>query len=110
MKKIIIVTVMAITGWFLLANQALAGVAEKRMHHQKQRIRHGISTGKLTRSEARFLRHEQHRIRRLKKMAWTDGRLTRKERRRIEMLQNQASWHIYLLKHNPRHRYRGYRY
>lgn len=126
MKKMIIITIMAMTCGFLFANQASAGVAGKRIHNQKLRIRHGIITGKLTHSEARLLKREQRRIHRIKKIARTDGRLTYKERRRIEKLQNYASKHIYRLKHNPRrsqkhnhrrsqkhnHRrsHRGYRY
>ena len=110
MKKIIIIIIMAMTGGFLAANLASAGVAEKRIHHQKLRIRHGFISGELTRSEIKFISQEQRRIHRLQKMAWADGRLTHKERRRIEKLQNKMHKHIYRFKHNPRKTHRDYKF
>lgn len=110
MKKIIIITIMALTGGVLFANHAAAGVVENRMHQQRHRIRHGIITGKLTRSEITFLRLQQRRIHHMQKIAWADGRLTNGERRRIEKLQNKASKDIYRFKHNHRLGHRSYRF
>jgi len=110
MKRIILIATITMIGGLLIVTQASAGVFHQRTKNQKLRIRHGIKTGQLTRSEVRFLKQEQRRIHRLQKIAWSDGRLTHRERRRIEKLQNKASNHIYRLKHNHRQSHRRYRY
>ena len=110
MKKAIVITIMAMVCGMLIAAPALAGVFQKRFKNQMLRIRQGIKTGQLTRAEARFLKQEQRRIHRIKKIYGSDGRLSRKERRQIEKLQTKASKHIYRFKHNHRLAHRGYRY
>lgn len=102
MKKIFLFAIVAFGAGIILATQASAGVIAERMHNQKLRIRYGVISGELTRSEARLLKKEQRRIHRLRKVAWADGKMTRREWRRLEKLQNRASYHIYRLKHNPR--------
>ena len=110
MKKTTMITITAMACGLLIATQASAGVFKKRSKNQKHRIRHGILTGQLTRAEARFLKQEQRRIHRIKRIYGSDGRLTHKERRRLDKLQNKASSHIYRFKHNDRLAHRGYRY
>ena len=110
MKKMIIITILVMIYGFLFANQALAGVIEKRSLKQRLRIRQGILSGELTRSEAKILRREQRRIRIVTERAWADGKLTRRERRRIKRMQNHASRHIYRLKHNDIRRHWRYRH
>ena len=105
MKKLTIITILLIAGGFLALDNAFAGVAKDRSITQQLRIRQGILSGKLTPHEAKILKHEQRHIRRIKKIAWLDGRLTYRESRRIERLQNRASRHIYRLKHNDARRY-----
>ena len=109
MKKIVMVSILALTAALISANQASAGIVKERMHNQALRIQHGIAIGELTRHETRILKQEQRRIRRLRKIAWTDGRFSPRERRRIEKLQNRASNHIYRLKHNSKRRHYYYR-
>ena len=109
MKKLMIITILLIIGGFLSLDIAFAGVAEDRSITQRLRIRQGIISGELTPYEAKLLRHEQRHIRRVKKISWIDGRLTYRESRRIERLQNRASRHIYRLKHNDARRYRHYK-
>ena len=110
MKKTIMITIATMVCGLLITTQASAGVFQKRSKNQKLRIRHGIKTGQLTRGEARFLKQEQRRIHRIKRIYWSDGRLTYKERRRLEKLQNKASRHIYRFKHNHRQARWGYRF
>ena len=109
MKKLTIITIILMIGGFLLVDSASAGVAEDRSFNQRLRIRQGILSGELTPYEVKMLRHEQRHIRRIRKISWFDGRLTYGERRYIERLQNRASRHIYLLKHNDANRYRRYK-
>ncbi|MGD9363551.1 MAG: hypothetical protein PVH85_32105 [Desulfobacterales bacterium] len=109
MKKTIILTILSVIGGFLFADFALAGFIKDRSSNQRLRIRQGIISGQLTPYEAKILKHEQRRIRRIKKWSWFDGKLTRRERRHIESLQTRASRHIYRLKHNDVRRYRRYK-
>ena len=109
MKKLMICTILLIVGGFLFIDSATAGVAEDRSFTQRLRIRQGILSGELTLHEARVLRHEQRHIKRVKQLSWLDGRLTYRESRHIERLQNRASRHIYRLKHNDARRYRHYK-
>ncbi len=100
MKRMILLTIMAITFGFLVTNTARAGVIDDRMHKQRWRIKQGIKSGELVRFEVKILKQEQRRIKMAKRFAKSDGRFTRKERRRILKMQDHASRHIYRLKHN----------
>ena len=110
MKKMMIITIMVMIYALLFANQASAGIIEKRSLKQRLRIRQGILSGELTRPEAKILRREQRRIQIVTERARADGKLTRRERRRIKHLQNRASRHIYRLKHNDIRRHWRYRH
>ncbi len=100
MKKMILLTIMAITFGFLVTNNARAGIIDDRMQKQRWRIKQGIKSGELVRFEVKILKQEQRRIRMEKRYAKSDGRFTRKERRRIMRMQDHASRHIFRLKHN----------
>jgi hypothetical protein len=77
-------------------------VINQRQVNQHARIRQGVKSGELTKGEAAKLRSEQRDIRRDKKMAKTDGKVTPAERQEIRKDQNKASRDIYRLKHNER--------
>ena len=100
MKKMILLTIMAITFGFLVTSNARAGVIDDRMQKQRWRIKQGIRSGALVNFEAKILKKEQRRIRMAKRYAKSDGRFTRKERRKIMRMQDRASRHIFRLKHN----------
>ena len=100
MKKMILLTIMAITFGFLVTNNARAGVIDDRMQKQRWRIKQGIKSGELVRFEVKILKKEQRRIKMAKRYARSDGKITRKERRRIMRMQDHASRHIFRLKHN----------
>ena len=96
---------LAIAGIITLSmgtHEAFAGRISDRQIMQQKRIHQGIRSGELTLCEIRRLEMEQHRIHRLKKRAWRDGRLTFRERLRLERRQDLANRHIYRLKHNNR--------
>ena len=109
MKKGLIVATLLMIGGLLAVDNAFAGRIEDRSHTQRMRIRQGIWSGELTRGEVKFLKHEQRRIRKIKKISWFDGRLTYSERRHLERMQNRASRHIYRMKHNDVRRYRHHK-
>ena len=77
---------------------------DKRLEHQKDRIKQGVKSGELTRKEAGALIHGQKRIHRMKKNAAADGEITDQERRRIRRARKRQSAKIYRKKHNRRNR------
>jgi hypothetical protein len=92
-------------------------------HRQKRqlgKITAGVRNGAITDKEFMHLNREQWRIRQTVRKARVDGRLNYPERRHIRRLQDKASKHIYLAKHNRvaryncspsyRHRHLHYRY
>jgi hypothetical protein len=104
MKKILTTLVMIALSGLIFSGQALAGKIEQRQIKQHKKIWQGITSGQLTRVEARNLWHEQEKIQRLKKSLWRDGRLKRKERIRLVLWLDKAERHIFQLKHNGRTR------
>ncbi len=86
------------------AGSAWAGRVGERQNRQGVRVHQGLRSGELTRGEARVLAQEQRRIQRFKAHAWSDGRLSPRERGVIRRHQNSASRHIYRFKHNGRNR------
>lgn len=83
---------------------AVAGRAGERAQRARDRITQGIQSGALTRREAATLREEQRKIRSVRKRAGRDGHFSRRERLKIERLQDQASKNIAAFKHNRRRR------
>lgn len=105
MKKIsMTLAVAAITTIFIGPDLALAGRIVNRQVRQRERIHQGIRSGELTRREAGCLERRQDSIQRHKKIAWSDGKLTPRERALMERNQNRASKNIYRLKHNDAER------
>jgi hypothetical protein len=81
--------------------------ADRRLHHQQQRIHQGIKTGQLTRGEARRLEWREHRIHR--EVRWERGHnggyLHNRERRHVRRQLNRTSGAIWRNKHNGRVRH-----
>jgi hypothetical protein len=72
----------------------------KRQAKQQTRIRQGIGSGEVTRTEARRLRAEQRHIRRAERRAKADGEVTVGERVKLERKQNRVSRDIRRQKHD----------
>jgi len=94
---IFVITVLAL----MWCSAAWADRSNIREHRQTQRIRQGIRSGEITRPEVLRLKKEQRHIDRAYHRASADGHLNRRERQRLDKLQNLASRHIYRAKHNP---------
>ncbi|MDO9262757.1 MAG: hypothetical protein Q7U02_02245 [Desulfosalsimonadaceae bacterium] len=105
MKKLISALVISIflMGVFFI-DTAFAGKVHERQVNQHQRIGQGVKSGELTKRETAVLAHEQKHIQVLKQRSWQDGKLTQKERLRLENVQDHSSDHIYALKHNNKER------
>lgn len=93
-------TFVAIIG----SDVALAARRDAREHKQNQRIKQGVKSKELTKSEVRKLRKQQRRIDRVEEKAERNGRVSEREKEKIERLQDKASKDIYRLKHNDRER------
>ena len=73
---------------------------DQRQANQAQRIEQGKQSGALNEKEAARLEKGQARVQRMEDKAVADGKVTAKERRRIEHAQNQQSRKIYREKHD----------
>lgn len=103
-EKMVTVLAAFSFGFMGIVGTASAGKIAKRQGNQQDRIGQGIASENLTRGEVKRLHKEQEKIRGMKKVAWSDGRLNAKERARINRVQNKASKNIYVAKHNNRKR------
>ena len=83
---------------------AEAGPIDRVQKNQRARIHQGVESGALTRVEARRLGHEQRKVERMQRRAWSDGELSRAEKARLTRAHKRSSRHIYRAKHNRRHR------
>ncbi|MNC98700.1 hypothetical protein D3C83_167440 [compost metagenome] len=68
--------------------------------HQLIRIRQGLATGDLTCQEASRLLANHRIIRRAEFTARADGRIDRREQRRIHRMQVRAKQRIYFQRHD----------
>ncbi len=77
---------------------------KKTAKHQHTRIKQGVKSGELTKSETKNLVRDQKEIRQDVKSAKSDGILTGDEKKEIRKDQRQASREIHRKKHNKRDR------
>ena len=80
-----------------------------RQRNERARIRQGVASGELTRTEAARLRAREAGIRQDKRAAHADGVVTRDERHDIRKDESQASRAIYRQKHDGQKRPRAVR-
>ncbi len=106
MKRIVSILLSAMFVFALgisVAAQQTPGV-DRREHRQQRRIHHGVKSGELNRREAARLRAQQARTRRLEAKARSDGKVTARERARLQHRENKTSRHIYRQKHDAQKR------
>jgi hypothetical protein len=89
--------VSVLLGVAVCATPAFAGPGSinRAEHREQARIRQGIRSGELTRTEVRRLEAEQARIRVNERFARADGNLSLKERERLHKQLRHASRDIY---------------
>lgn len=73
---------------------------DQRQADQKARIEQGKKSGQLNKKEAARLEKGQARIQKMEDKAVADGKVTKKERRKIEHAQDVESRRIYREKHD----------
>ena len=76
--------------------------AQTQNSNQGKRVRQGVKSGELTKSETVVLAHQQKDIRTAKHQARADGKVTRDERKDINQDQRKVSKSINRKKHNKR--------
>ncbi len=83
--------------------------SQNRQYNQRNRIKQGLESGKITKHENKKLQKEQQRIRQYTRKAGRDGEFTRHEKRTIARMRDRAGKHIYKAKHNrPNRNYNNY--
>lgn len=91
-----------------LAGDAVAGVPGKvtnqRQNKQSNRIEQGVKSGEITRREAKNLARGQQRITHYETIARSDGRISGKEFKTLQNMQNNQNKAIYTQKHDNQDR------
>lgn len=78
------------------------GPIKTREDNQQDRIAQGIKSGSLTSGEAAHLEKGEQRLEQNREKALADGKLSRKEKVRLEREANRESRQIHNAKHNRR--------
>lgn len=106
MKKLTIILIL--TGIFGVFSEPAFGQvtpgADRRQRNQRYRIKNGIKSGEITRREGKSIRRSVRSTKRYEAKAKSDGKVTWKERARLQHKQNKTSRKIYRTKHNNRSR------
>lgn len=108
MKKllpVLLVAAFAAVSFTASSADAHTPRVDRREANQSQRIRQGVRSGELTRSETRQLVRGQRHVHRLERRAKADGKVTRSERARMHRAQCVQSRHIARSKHNGLRRF-----
>ena len=106
MRKLVAMSVLAafvgMTG-SAFAQTKTPAVTERQVN-QQARIKQGVNSGELNKREAARLEAEQAKIQAEKKTAKVDGKVTPRERAKIQHDQNKASRRIAIQKHDAQKR------
>jgi hypothetical protein len=106
MKKTVL-TIMVLGLFGVFANSSYGQVtpgADKRQSNQKHRVKKGVKSGEITKREAKSLHKSTKEAKRYEAKAKSDGKVTWKERTRLQHKENKSSRKIYRTKHNNRDR------
>ncbi|HEX5000477.1 MAG TPA: hypothetical protein VFY29_19800 [Terriglobia bacterium] len=101
MKKFLsVIGLVGLLGSTLYAKNPI----DTREQNQRERIRQGVRSGELTKSETRRLVKEEARIRRTETRARKDGEITLQERLKLDRQLDKASRDIFKEKHDKQDR------
>jgi hypothetical protein len=103
-NKIFLSALMTLISVAIISAQP--GPGNHRRHHQnqKERIENGRRNGDLTNREYVHLKQDHKRLKWAYRQAWSDGRLTKREKRELRALRCQMDDHIYREKHDRERR------
>ncbi len=99
MKKLLL-TIIALGLFGVFAN----GQIDKRQRNQTHRVKQGIKSNEITKREAKSIHKSTKEAKRYEAKAKSDGKVTWKERARLQHKENQSSRKIYRTKNNKRDR------
>jgi hypothetical protein len=100
MKNFLLCAATALLACQVLTASAQTPVINARQRNERARIRQGVRSGELTRTEAARMQGREAGITAEKRAARADGIVTRGERRDIRRTENSASRAIYRQKHD----------
>ena len=80
------------------------GPIVRREVNQQNRIAKGVKSGQLTAGETTRLEKGERKIEKNREKAWSDGKLSAREKGRLEHQENHESRQIFRAKHNARKR------
>lgn len=103
MKRVLILVALLVLSIGAMAQDPVNRMNRKE-RHQLLRIRQGLAQGDLTRREAAQLLANHRMIRRAECSALADGRLDRREQRRLHKMQVRANRMIYWQRHDRQSR------
>lgn len=104
MFRLIAIALAAVLALPMAAQAQSTPRIDTRQSNQEKRIDQGVSSGELTKPEARRLERGQNHVDRMENRAVTDGQITKRERRRIEKAQDAQSRRIHRQKHDKQNR------
>ena len=84
------------------AQAALAGEVKNKEENQQDRIAQGVKSGELTKGEAARLEKGEAKIEADREKALSDGKLTPKEKAKLNREESRQSKKIYTAKHNSK--------
>ncbi len=79
-----------------------AGEVKKREENQQNRVAQGVKSGELTAGETARIEKGEQKIEADRKAALADGKMTRKEKKKLNREENKESKKIHHLKHNEK--------
>ena len=82
------------------SSPSFANRLDQRQDKQEQRIQQGIDKGQLNQNEANRFQNQQNRIQNKEDKFASDGEITRKEKVKLNKMQNKTSRHIFRQKHD----------
>ena len=80
------------------------GEVARRQDRQQERIANGVNLGQLTPGETIRLEKGEKRIENAREKALADGKMTRREKVRLNKMEDKESRRIHQAKHNERKR------
>ncbi|MCX6169681.1 MAG: hypothetical protein NTX65_10080 [Ignavibacteriales bacterium] len=102
MKKVKMFLLLTAMVALVVQAQTATPKINQKQKEQQVRIKQGVKTGELTTKETRKLEKQQLKIRHDKKIAKSDGVVTKQERRQLLNEQQRAGKNILRKKHNSR--------
>ena len=102
MKKSTLLIVAILTVFFAAGalSQTRTPRVDARERHQQKRIEQGVKSGELTKGEVHRLERQEGRIKASEAIAKADGKVTPRERAKLNHQLNRESKRIYRAKHN----------